>query len=149
VFDEIKLSNGQIALIDKGDFMRLNKFKWHFVGGYAARKESGKTIYMHREIKNALKGTEVDHINNNGLDNRASNLRIVTRTQNNQNRGMQKSNTSGYKGVVWHKQNQKWWARIQINGKQISLGCFDAIEKAANAYKIASEQYHGSYSRIN
>lgn len=149
MFDEITLSNGQVALIDKGDFTHLSKFKWYFIGGYAARKESGKTIYMHREVTSALKGTEVDHINNNGLDNRTSNLRIVTRTQNNQNRGMQKSNTSGYKGVVWHKQNQKWWARIWVNGKQISLGCFDAIEKAANAYKIASEQYHGSYSRIN
>lgn len=149
MFDEIKLSNNKIALVDRDDFAYLNQFKWYYLAGYAARRSNGKTIYMHRELMKFPKNKEVDHINNNGLDNRTSNLRIVTRTQNNQNRGMQKSNTSGYKGVVWHNQNQKWWARIWVNGKQISLGCFDAIEKAANAYKIASEQYHGSYSRIN
>jgi hypothetical protein len=87
---------------------------------------------MHRQITGAVAGEETDHINRDGLDNRRRNLRIVTRSQNGFNRGIQCNNTSGEIGVVWHRRNKKWQAQAMIERKMRYLGQFsnkaDAIE---------------------
>ncbi len=75
---------------------------------------------------------EVDHIDNNKLNNKLANLRWVTKSQNNQNRLLYKNNKSGTKGVRWTEENQKWRAYIKINGKQIHLGYFINKEDAIN-----------------
>ncbi len=107
-------------------------------------------MYLHHLILPKKKGFEVDHINRDVMDNRRENLRYVTSSQNGMNRGMMKSNTSGYRGVTWDKKTEKWRARIGLNGKQIWLGYFDDIEEAATAYKKKAlelfEQYLGETS---
>jgi hypothetical protein len=90
---------------------------------------------------------EVDHINHNGLDNRRINLRIATARQNKQNTKIQKSNTSGYKGVT--KDRTKWRAMIRISGKRVHLGMFDDKRDAAIAYNRAAIKYHGDFACIN
>lgn len=90
----------------------------------------------------------LDHINGNRADNRLCNLRSVDGYQNACNRGVQRDNTSGFKGVSWHKKSKKWRATISVRGKYIHLGVFPTKEAAANAYAKASEQHHGDFGRV-
>lgn len=90
----------------------------------------------------------IDHINGITYDNRIINLREVTQSENCMNKRKMKNNTSGYTGVSWHKGIKKWTVQININKKQIHLGCFDNLEEAAAVYKSASEKYHGVFARI-
>lgn len=103
--------------------------------GYVGRwdGEAKKHIYLHRMINNTPKGMDTDHKNRNRLDNRRSNLRTFSRSQNMSNT-MQKNNTSGYRGVSWHKQRNKWTSRAKINGEYKSLGLFNSKEEAYKVY---------------
>ncbi len=74
----------------------------------------------------------VDHIDNNKHNNKLINLRFATSQENNQNRSLSSKNTSGAKGVSWHKQSMKWRANITINGKLIHLGSFINKDDAVN-----------------
>ena len=145
----IQLTQGKFALVDDEDFENVNHFKWFYEkSGYACRRKSGRSIRMHRFITNAPENMEVDHINGNGLDNRQENLRICTHKENIRNAKVRKDNTSGYKGVYWHRLAKKWQARVFFNGKHISLGYFDTKDKAANAYNQAAKQYFGDFIRL-
>lgn len=92
---------------------------------------------------------EVDHKNVNGLrsDNRINNLRGATRINNQHNRTKYKNNTSGYKGVSYHKKQNKWNACIQVNKIKIHLGSFNTPKEAHEAYKEAALRLHGEYAR--
>jgi hypothetical protein len=91
----------------------------------------------------------IDHINGVKNDNRISNLRLATPSQNLQNRGRPKNNTSGRKGVSWIKFYSKWQATIRVGKKNIYLGRFSCIEKAADAYNAAALKYHGEFARLD
>lgn len=154
---KIKLSQGKYAIVDDEDFKQLNKHKWHYAlykkgKGYAKsnnHKGFPKLIRMHRIIMNAKKGQEVDHINGNTIDNRKSNLRIVTRSQNMMNTGLRNTNTSGYKGICFDKRYKRWCSYTWKNGKQIYLGSSKSKKQAAIIYNIGVEKYHGSYALLN
>src|SRR4029453_3163551 len=105
-------------------------------------------ITMHRQILNVPKGVEVDHANLDGLDNRRSNLRIATRSQNNANRRGHHDNLSGVKGVSRHKETGKWMVQIAINNRDIYLGLFSRIKDAAAAYAQAANHYFGEFARV-
>tara|TARA_R110002153_G_scaffold243104_1_gene398385 strand:+ start:62 stop:532 length:471 start_codon:yes stop_codon:yes gene_type:complete len=83
---------------------------------------------------------QIDHININSLDNRIENLRVLTASQNNRNRNKFKNCSSIYKGVSWHKRDKKWFARINIDGKNKYLGQFDNEEEAHLAYEKEYEE---------
>lgn len=85
---------------------------------------------------------EIDHINRCKSDNRILNLREATGSENQQNRLKSKNNTSGYKGVFWHKTKQKWYAAILVNSKAIHLGVFKTTEEAYAAYCEAASRLH-------
>ena len=105
---------------------------WYMTSaGYRRRRRS--TISLHRLLTNAPKGMVVDHINGNGLDNRRENIRVVTYTENLRNRGRDRANQSGYKGVSVSGKT-RWRARIKHEGKQITIGYFKTPEDAARAY---------------
>ena len=74
----------------------------------------------------------VDHIDNDRHNNTLFNLRYATVQENNRNSSMSSKNTSGSKGVYWHKKQLRWTARITVNGKQINLGSFINKEDAIN-----------------
>ena len=102
---------------------------------------------MHHVILPLKDGLQVDHINGNRLDNRKENLRLVTKSQNMMNRGVQKNSTSGYKGVNEHQ--GKWRAYILENGKQKHLGVFEDKKEAARAYNKMAKLLHGEYAVLN
>ncbi|MHB8890372.1 MAG: hypothetical protein ACYC46_16295 [Acidobacteriaceae bacterium] len=154
---EIPLTQGQIALIDDEDFELVSKHKWcarwaqctkSFYAQTAIRKPDGRktTLQMHRLIMSAQPGQQVDHIHHLTLDNRKSELRLCTVSQNNRNAVKRIDNTSGYKGVSWHKQKQKWVARIMLNGTQKHLGSYATAELANAVRCSAAHDLHGEFA---
>lgn len=130
------------ALIDLDDVERVRVCRWCFDGKYVRKSDKQR---LHRFIMDCPDNMIVDHINMNRLDNRKSNLRICTKSQNNMNKRKQSNNTSGITGVVWDKQNNKWIAQININSRNIKLGRFSTIEEAIEARKQAELEYFGEY----
>ena len=78
-------------------------------------------------------------------DNRKSNIRVVTKSQNSMNKKILKNNTSGVTGVGWDKESRKWIAYIAINKKQLTLGRFSNFEDAVSARKVAEKKYFGEF----
>lgn len=153
---EIQLTHDKAALVDDKDFDRVNQFKWnadhHYMSlWYARTKVNGKKISMHRFILDLgnLDKIGIDHINGNGLDNRRANLRLATSAENQRNRGKQKNNTAGFKGVTWKKAAKKYCARIAINGKDKHIGYFESKEDAARAYDKAALREFGEFAKTN
>ena len=100
-------------------------------------------LYVHGEWP----PEDIDHINSERADNRLCNLRPATRAQNCQNSRLYRSNTSGFKGVVWHARGSKWSARIRANGRVHHLGRYTTAEAAHAAYVAAAVKYHGEFAR--
>jgi len=157
----IKLTQGKEVNVDLEDYEELSKYKWHYnekkIGcGYAQRskhvnlgknKYGCETIYMHREILKTNK--QVDHINNNTLDNRRCNLRECTQLENTRNTSSRKGSSSKYLGVHLHKQSGKWRVQIKINGKKKSLGLHTTELAAALIYDEAARKYFGKFANTN
>lgn len=89
----------------------------------------------------------IDHKNGCRSDNRLENLRIATNGQNGVNRGKPANNTSGFKGVTWDNQCQKWRAQIGISGKNIAIGVFADKRDACAAYETAAREHFGEFAR--
>jgi len=138
------------VIVDNKDYNFLNQFYWQVsMENVVLTRFNKKTILMSRFIIQAPDDLEVDHIDGNRLNNQRSNLRLATSSQNKMNRGPRKDNTSGYKGVSWHKQNNKWSARIMANGKYLSLGLFENILDAARSYNLAAKKHHKEFAWLN
>lgn len=90
---------------------------------------------------------EIDHEDTDSLNNVWENIREATRSQNCANRKIHKNNTSGHKGVTWHKQHQKWAAQIKIDGKHKHIGLFASASLAADAYAQAAHKFFGNFAR--
>lgn len=150
------------VLIDDEDFDLVSQYSWHILlshGNYYAsthtRNEKGRTCtLMHRMLFAIKNGQHIDHINNNGLDNRRSNIRLCSISENNRNRAVRKDSTLGIKGVYLSKSRsdnskKKFTAEIRHNKKKYSLGYFETKEQAALAYNEAAIKYHGEFARLN
>jgi hypothetical protein len=103
--------------------LRNNKQKHHKL----IHRLTAETFLLNPKNKNC-----VDHIDNNRQNNHLKNLRYATVQENSQNAKLSKKNTSGAKGVYWHKGMNRWTARICINGKIINLGAFINKDDAIN-----------------
>jgi len=153
---EIQLTQGKVALVDDADFEWLIQWNWcaklehgdFYVVRNGPRPMHGR-IAMHREITNAQKGMVVDHINGNTLDNQRFNLRVCTQGENTRNRAMSKNNTTGFKGVIWVRERNKYAAQITVNRKCKRIGYFNDPVEAAKAYDDAAKKYHGEFANIN
>lgn len=142
-------SKGDIIKIDLEDFDKVKDYCWskNSVGYAQARVLDGRNsvILMHRLIMNATPSDIVDHKNHNELDNRKSNLRMCSQSENMANQKLSKANTSGHKGVYWNKEKSKWSAQIGHRGRKIRLGYFENIEDAIKAREEAELKYFGKY----
>lgn len=145
-----KRGEGKVALVDDDDFESVSRFTWYFSSaGYPVANtiRNGKcfTLCMHRLIMAAADGEELDHINRDPLDNRRCNLRFCTRSQNVANTRKHSNNTSGFKGVSWHKSSMKWRAVIRANGKNVHIGSFARIEDAVAAHALKAIEVFGEF----
>lgn len=141
----IVLRNGQCAFVDQEDFDELNQWSWGCTStGYAWRRvgNPAKAMYMHNVVNQTPEGFLADHINRNRLDNRRSNLRSVTRAENQVNRGTFRNNTSGTKGVHFEKSSGRWVAHIGYNNRLIKLGRFPTKAQATKARQKAAAKLH-------
>lgn len=166
----VPLSRGYVALVDDEDYEWLSAFKWCFRGsakepdyGYAVRgwrytdaegNSRYKGVAMHREIMGADGKERVDHVNGDRLDNRRSNLRLATDSQNGLNRGKHRrvaAVSSQFKGVYreQRRKNKIWGVRIQAAGKYVYVGSYETEEEAALAYDAAAKRHHGEFARLN
>lgn len=152
----VTLTKGFTAIIDVKDIKHAINKNWY-------AKVAGNTVYakttayingkradlsLHREIMSAPEGLEVDHKNGDGLDNRRSNLRLVTHQQNMHNMRINKNNKSGHKGIFFCNRENKWIAKIKVNSKTINLGYFSNIDDAITVRINAVSKYHGEFGRI-
>jgi len=90
---------------------------------------------------------EIDHIEKPVSNNAWANLREATHQQNCHNLIKAINNTSGFKGVSWHKQTRRWRAKCVYNGQSYWLGLFDTPEEAHAAYCRAAKKLHGAFAR--
>jgi hypothetical protein len=157
---EIQLTQGKVAIVDNDDYERILSYgKWTYhKNGYAIiqkgfKNEFGswcvKVIRMHRIVLNAQDGQFVDHSNEDKLDNRKTNIRICTQIENKRNVGIRKNNKSGFKGVFFWKDRNKFTSQIWFEKKKIHLGVFINPIDAARAYNDAALKYHGEFANIN
>ncbi|MDU6435210.1 MAG: HNH endonuclease [Pantoea sp.] len=120
--------------------------------GHLQVKVLGRRIQAHRMAWFLFYGTwpagEIDHINGVKTDNRIENLRDCSKSDNQCNRGMNRNNSSGYKGVYLHKKSGKWMARIGRQGKSYGLGYFSTPQEAYSAYCAAASNLHGEFKGV-
>lgn len=129
------------VLLEYKDLIFLSQYKFYVLQSkgqskYLVANKPGKTgtIKIHQLILKAPKGYEIDHINNNGLDNRRSNLRIVTHVQNQNNLPKRKNATSKYRGVSFSKERNNWLSFVSYMGNVKNLGRYNSELEAAHAY---------------
>jgi hypothetical protein len=119
--------------------------------GYIVVRVDSVLFLAHRIVYAMTHGewpVQVDHINCIKSDNSPANLRAATNGQNKHNCGLNSKNTSGVKGVYWHKINRNWHAQIWKDGKAINLGSHDDLELAELVVSEARRKYHGEFARV-
>ena len=136
-----KISLGRTKAGDKVGFVNDK--------GYVAVNIDKECIALHRIIWMIQYGqmpTLIDHIDGNRQNNRIENLRLADRCGNAQNKRMHRNNTSGVKGVYWHKKANKWKAQIACKNKHYNLGLYDALSEADEVVSLAREMLHGTFA---
>lgn len=144
------------ALVDDQDYDLVSRYTWYLgKNGYPEsrmpKSEGKKLMRLHHLIlpNKSKQGLFVDHINMNGCDNRRSNLRYATKSENMRNRNAPSQNTSGFKGVMWCTYTKKWRSWIQVNNKRHEIGRFVNRLQAAEAYNKAALRLHGDFAKLN
>lgn len=142
----------KIMLCDLDDWELLKDYYWREnADGYAIAIDNYRQIRFHREVlKLNDSKIQVDHINGAKLDNRKTNLRQCSNQENSFNKYENSNNVSGYKGVYFDKNRNKWRGAIQYNGKSIkSSKRYNTPEEAYRWYIEKSNELFGEYSVFN
>lgn len=148
----ITLSQDRQTIVDDEDYEELSKYKWHTANGYVVRHVSSKPDireYMHRAVNKTPVGLVTDHINGDKLDNRRSNLRAATVSQNGANTLKRRSYGNFSKGVSLHRKTGLWRARLQVKGKPVMCKYFKTPEEARVAYQQAAKKLFGEFARLD
>lgn len=156
-------ARGRVTQVDEADYGLAMRYRWRVLeqprepgrkasGPYAitslrrpgdGRRE--KAIFLHVLL---MGQTGIDHIDGNGLNNRRSNLRPATNSQNKANTGKYLG-TSGFKGVYPNRRTGRWNAQIRVDGHLRNLGTFDDPVEGARAYDAAALEAFGEFARLN
>jgi hypothetical protein len=119
---------GHLVIVVDGRLYQAHRLAWLYVTGHWPKHE-------------------VDHVDGDGLRNAWTNLRSATHAENMRNSRRPRHNTSGFKGVSWHKRSQAWRAYIKKDRRAIHLGTFATPEAAHAAYVAAAQEHHGEFAR--
>jgi hypothetical protein len=122
-----KNGKGHRTLVDEETYKLYGHLKWHLSStGYAVRRSNHVTTRLHRLVARATEGTVVDHLNNDPLDNRKTNLRVTTQLENNRNR-------KNVKGIAFDKSRNRWIVRYRYK----FYGRYNTEQEACRAYQKA------------
>mgnify|MGYP000928629182 FL=1 len=143
-------ANSKLILISTESIDLVKPFTWCVEGtGYAMSRTKGYAVKMHRLIMEAEQGQFVDHIDGNPLNNTLENLRLCYKQQNEFNTKIRSDNTSGYKGVSFHKPSGRYRAYINKDGIRQDLGLHDTKKDAAKSYNQKASELFGEFARLN
>lgn len=147
----IKLTQGFWATVDDEDFNRLCRFRWHIRSGYASRSTGANTFrFMHHDIVAPRHRMVVDHKNGNRLDNRRSNLRVCTPSENNANQVKRQGTSSRFKGVYWEAERGLWVTKVMNRQRhRVTIGRFKNEDVAGMAYDLWMLDMFGSFAQPN
>lgn len=150
----MQLTHGFVAVVDTADYALVTQYDWwphrpnpaltYAHTGFTKQDGTRQVWFMHRLIM-GHPNAQVDHIDGNGLNNRRSNLRLATPSQNMGNAGPWRGRK--YRGAF--QEAGRWRSRIQVDGKRVSLGSFTTEEEAARAWDEAAFEAWGDYARLN
>lgn len=157
----IPLTKGLVTIVDPDMVPVLEQWNWfakvngqdhdHYAGRHTLRSIGPqKYVPMARVILGMDiydKSVFPDHKNGNKLDNRRTNLRVATHTENMRNRRVQDSNPFGLKGVCFDKRKNWYYARMRVNGRQIHLGCRRTAQEAHELYCAKAKELYGDFFR--
>ena len=158
---EISLTKGFVTVIDDEDFDLIKQYRWTSQAGkgrvgskrvYASAvivPKSGKRVSLHRFLMSPLPWQVVDHINGDALDNRRSNLRVCSQSQNMANSRRMRNNTSGFKGVAVESTRSGgivFRAYVNVSGKRLRKS-FSSKEDAALWVAFVRQSVHGEFAR--
>jgi hypothetical protein len=159
VSKEIELTQGQVAIVDDEDFERAKGYNWcamwrpkenaFWAHAYVQKGEERIWMSLQRFILGDPKGWDVCFRTDNPLDCRRNNLCVATRQEVAQKQRISRKNRSGFKGVSWDAQTNRWRADIGTDGKTRNLGRFNDLIDAALAYDEAARALFGEYARLN
>lgn len=122
---------------------RINNHGYREIGIDRKLYRANRLVFLY--VTGEFPDKDIDHINRIKHDDRWDNLRLATRSQNSSNSPLKKSNTSGFKGVVWDTDRNKWRVQIRISGKKTTLGRFDCYEKAVSVSREALMREFGEF----
>lgn len=151
---KIRSTNGYTILVDDEYYERFSKYSWwamvqkgqsHVNSVHRSTRVKGKRkcIRIAQEIIGKREGLMIDHINGNALDNRRSNLRFVTNSQNQWNARLRAAKEG--RGVHFSKRDNKFCAAINFGNLCVSMGYYSDQQSAEIAYEFASLMLHGEY----
>jgi hypothetical protein len=150
---EVPVGHGKVAIVDDEDIDLLHCHCWNLAKKYPCASWQGKTIYLHVEIAKRKFNREipdqVDHEDRNPLNCRRYNLRLATNSENKMNKDTAYLSSTGYKGVHYRKELDKYVAKIWNNDKQYHLGCFRTAQEAAIAYNNEAVRLYGEFAVLN
>jgi len=148
---KISLGDGLFTVIDTSDYDKVSKYTWSAnKNNYATTTIDGSTTLLHRLLIKPPVNMVVDHIDGDRLDNRKTNLRVCTQSENLRNQLKHcRSGTSKYKGVTYNREKGKWLARIRVRNIKYGLGSYYNELDAALAYNIGSVLLSPKFGRLN
>lgn len=148
----VALTRGATSYFSPEDIDLVAAGHWSATGTvprlYAARRNDGGKVLLHRAVARAKPGEVVDHLDRDTLNNQRSNLRCCTHSQNLANQGARTGKTSAFKGVSRHRDGA-WIAQICKEYQSHNLGSFASDQEAARAYDKAAVELHGNFALTN
>lgn len=151
------MENNTVVEFDETDWPIVSAYKWHpykdanttYARAHIRVKGRRHTLQMHSLLMQPSVGETVDHIDQDGLNNHRSNLRICSQAQNCRNRRVsQTKKLSQYKGV-FRTTDKTWMAVVTADKQRHYLGCYAEEVEAAHAYNLGAGQLHGEYAGLN